>query len=192
MPIAGRGWELHVMRTREERVGNSSTRRTAGVYQVFHDGVAVAGEAFVGTIAEAKGPGANRPAKNGQRIEEGTYPLSTHHGSNLPGSSSPKYITIGYNKLVPAGGAKRPSLRLLKTDQREGILIHPGNKYLSSTGCLNPCKVLFNSSTQIDWVDSRDRMVAILEDLKAFAGPRFPRNNNEAIPDAFLVIDGEP
>jgi hypothetical protein len=44
----------------------------------------------------------------------------------------------------------------------------------------------------IDFVPSRKRVIAIINDLKAFADRDFPTKNGEKIPNAFVVIDGEP
>jgi hypothetical protein len=41
-------------------------------------------------------------------------------------------------------------------------------------------------------VPSRKRVLAIINDLKAFAGDSFPTKNGKRIPKAFVVIDGEP
>lgn len=77
MPISGQGWELHIVREKEQRRASNGRRRTVGRYQVFHDGVAQTGKGLKGATAEAKGPGANKPAGNGKRIEQGRYPLAT-------------------------------------------------------------------------------------------------------------------
>ena len=35
-------------------------------------------------------------------------------------------------------------------------------------------------------------MIAIIDDLRAFAGAGFPAVNGRRVPEAFVVIDGEP
>ena len=44
----------------------------------------------------------------------------------------------------------------------------------------------------IDYLPSRKRVIAIINDLKAFAGASFPGTNGKRIPNAFVVVDGEP
>lgn len=168
-------WELRVTRTREDKRGTN--RRTVGKYQVFHNGSPVA--ALAGTIVETKGPGDNSHEGNKRRIEVGTYPLRTHSG--------PRFATIGF-----AGSGKRPALEVGKTAPRTDILIHPGKGFLSSVGCFNPAKGLANAAANIDFADSRLRAIALIDDLKAFAGASFPTSNNQPIPDAEIVIEGEP
>jgi hypothetical protein len=71
-------------------------------------------------------------------------------------------------------------------------LIHPGQGFLASVGCINPCTSLPNAAETIDFVPSRKRVIAIINNLKAFAGANFPTQNGKRIPNAFVVIDGEP
>src|SRR5205823_3812195 len=81
MPITGEGWEMHIVRQSEQRRASDGKRRTVGAYQVFHDGAPQTGADMKGMVAESKGPGANRPVKNGKRIEAGRYPLGTQNGA---------------------------------------------------------------------------------------------------------------
>jgi hypothetical protein len=57
---------------------------------------------------------------------------------------------------------------------------------------INPAKSLPAAKTDIDFVDSRMRVIAIIDDIKAMLGPSFPSKNGRPIPKAALVIDGEP
>jgi hypothetical protein len=41
-------------------------------------------------------------------------------------------------------------------------------------------------------VDSRKRVIAIINDMKTFLGSSFPNSNGKSIPKASLTIDGEP
>jgi hypothetical protein len=66
------------------------------------------------------------------------------------------------------------------------------NAFLSSIGCINPCASLPNANEIIEYEGSRERVIAIIEDLKAFLGADFPKKNGKKIPRAFVVIDGEP
>ena len=71
-------------------------------------------------------------------------------------------------------------------------MIHPGRGFLSSVGCINPAKSLGSKDTDIDFQDSRSRTIALIDDLKAFLGAKFPSKNGKPIPNAFVVIEGEP
>ena len=64
MPISGKGWELHVVRSAEQSRGNR--KRTIGSYTIYHDGVATA---LSGATVEAKGPGNNAIKGCGRCIE---------------------------------------------------------------------------------------------------------------------------
>ena len=89
MPIEKTGWEFHIVRSSEQRRATDGKRRTVGTYQVFHDGVKQTGAGLSGTVAETRGPGANRPAANNRRIEPGRYPLFTQNGR--------KYVTLNFS-----------------------------------------------------------------------------------------------
>jgi len=183
MPISGEGWELLVVRETEQlRAGGR--RRTVGKYQVYHDGVAQTGPGLSGTTAESKGPGANEPEDNGKRVEAGRYPVWTHP----PG----RYATWGYSPSESQAAEPKPAFELMETGERTEILLHPGHDFLASIGCINPCTSLPDADEDIAYVGSRRRVLAILEDMKAYVGPAFPGTNGKRIPKAFVVIDGEP
>lgn len=184
MPITGQGWEFHIIRREEQKRVSDGRRRTVGTYKVFHDGVAQIGSDFNGMVAEAKGPGANSPAGNGRRIKQGRYPMATQDGT--------KYDTWGYQPSDDPDVEPKPGLELTNTGNRSEILIHPGQGFLSSIGCINPCTNLPNAGVTIDYVGSRQRVIAIIENMKAFLGKEFPKTNGKKIPRAFVVIDGEP
>lgn len=162
MPISGVGWELQVIRTGVQRRASDGKKRTVGTYQIFHNGVAQTGPDMSGMIAETKGPGANHPANNGLRIEQGTYQVSTHSGATPAGASSPRYVTVGYKADAVPNGVRKPSLRFVGCEPREGILIHPGVGFLSSIGCFNPWTSLPNAAELIAWPGSLRRMIAII------------------------------
>lgn len=184
MAITGTGWEFHIVRKSEQKRASDGKRRTVGTYQVFHNGVKQTGAGLSGTVAETRGPGANKPAGNNRRVEEGRYPIFTQDGS--------KYVTIGYKDSESTTAKPKPGIELKETGQRQEILIHPGQGFLSSVGCINPCTSLANASVMIDFIPSRKRVIAIINDLKAFAGTGFPTRNGKKIPNAFVVVDGEP
>ena len=180
MPIQNSGWELLITRLRVDN--RNKARRTVGKYQVFHDGAPVSG--LSGMCAETRGPGDNSKTGNNRRIEAGRYPLRTQDGK--------KYVTIGYKYSTSITQIPRPGLDVGNTNRRVGILIHPGRGFLSSIGCINPAKSLPAAKTDIDFVDSRTRVIAIIDDMKAMLGSSFPSKNGRPIPKAALVIDGEP
>ena len=169
MPIQNTGWEFHIVRQSEQRRSSDGKRRTVGRYQVYHEGVRQTGTGLSGTVAETRGPGANRPAGNNRRVEAGRYPLWTQDGE--------KYVTIGYRDSESATARPKPGIELKETDQRSEILIHPGQGFLASIGCINPCTALPNALEEIDFKPSRKRVIAIIEDMKAFTGNAFPTRN---------------
>ena len=170
-------WELRISRKGEQT--RKSRRRTTGRYAVFHDGVAVT--ALSGATAETKGPGDNKHTGNNRCVEVGTYNLFTQAGA--------KYVTIGYTSNVNHAALKRPGLLLLPTGQRVGILFHPGRGFLSSIGCINPAIKLTKATDDINFVDSRKRVIAIIDDLKSFLGSSFPTKNGMKIPNTTVVIE---
>lgn len=177
MPITGTGWELHITRIREE-VSPNGKPRTVGQYEVFHDGAA---QSLSGTCFETGGPGDNGKAGNNRCVEAGRYPLLTQDGG--------KYCTIGFTPNTNPAALRRPALELGDTGKRKEILIHPGRGFLSSVGCINPYKKVAKGAS-IDFIDSRTRTIALINDLTAFLGVKFPSKNGRPIPDAFVVIDG--
>ena len=180
MPITGNGWELHIIRGREETRGER--KRTIGTYQIYHDGAPQA--ALLGTSVETKGPGDNKVRGNGRRIEAARYPLRTHDGAH--------YVTIGYLVTNDPDQTPKPGLEVGHTENRSAILVHPGHDFLASVGCINLTAPLANANTDIPFVDSRDRIIAAINDLRLFAGASFPHHNGEPIDRAWVVIDGEP
>lgn len=188
MPITGSGWELHVKRTGEQpRPGKHN--RTVSTYQVFHDGAPVAG--LIGFFAERQGPGDNTTVGKAQHrcIAAGTYKLSTHAGAAVPSIGVTKYKTHGYSTVVGPSRYPRPSIRLRNTGVRAGILFHPGSGWQWSTGCLNPSVDLSTPAKNINLNDSWARVIALIDDLKAYLGGSFPAGDNAPIPRATIVID---
>ena len=180
MPISGQGWELRIVRQSEQvRRGRI---RTIGTYQIFHDGQPQTG--LNGTSVETKGPGDNKVMGNGRRIEAGVYPLATQAGSH--------YVTIGFLVSSDPDQTPKPGLELQDTGNRSEILVHPGHGFLASVGCINLTQTLASGNTDIPFVDSRDRVIAAINDLKSFSGTNFPHFNGQPIATAFVVIDGEP
>ena len=187
MPITGSGWELLIERTRQHKRASQSYARTVGTYQVFHNGDPVAG--LSGMLAERQGPGDNSQTgvDEHRRIAAGTYELSTHDGS-----SNDRYKTIGYSQETSLSALPRPCFRFLGTGSRTGILLHPGAGYLYSIGCFNPGTTLNAAGDNLQWGDSRRRVIALLDDMKLFLGNQFPTANNRRIPNARAIVEGEP
>jgi hypothetical protein len=175
MPITGTGWEILIERAKEEKRGTRT--RTRGKYQVFHDGVAVPG--LAGSCVETEGPGDNSEEDNDKRVEQGRYPLGTHDGA--------RFATINF----PRSG-RRPAVKLNKTNKRTDILIHPASGFKSTVGCINLSRPLANTNADMDAADSRRRVIAVIEDWKSFLGNRFPKKDDQPLPGAFAVIEGEP
>jgi hypothetical protein len=184
MPILKTGWEFHIVRTKEQSRASDGKIRTVGTYAIFHDGVAQTATDLSGTVAETRGPGANAPAGNNRRVEAGRYPLLTQAGT--------KYVTLNYSESGSTSATPKPGLELGDTGKRKEILIHPGRGFLSSIGCINPCTSLPKASELITYSSSRRRVISIIDDLKAFLADKFPKSNGKKIPNAFVVIDGEP
>lgn len=173
-------WELRIQRRTTQ--SNGEDTRTVGEYRVCVDGEEVPG--LTGMTAESEGPGDNSEEDNGKRIEARTYPLWTHDGDD--------YETIGYTESEDVGDGPKPGLKLKMTGARTAILVHPGkNEFLSSTGCINLCTNLPDADERIDYPGSRRRVIALIEHLRQVVDG-FPTDNNERIPDAWVVIEGEP
>lgn len=175
-------WELRIKRTAVQRAANGRAR-TVGRYTIWRDGEQVKGKLYSGMTAECKGPGDN--SKKGSefdlRIQAGTYPLATQAGS--------KYVTIGYSsgKQYP-----KPGVEVLGTGYRSEILVHPGIGFLASVGCINLCTSLPNAEERIDFNGSRNRVIALIEDLKSYMDDDWPGRNGRELPGAIIVIEGEP
>jgi len=180
MPISRNGWEILVTRTGTQTRASDGKIRTIGTYQVFHDGVPVAG--LAGMTAESRGPGSN--TTKGRRIAAGSYPLATQDGT--------KYATLGYNRNANPAALRRPGIELRNTGSRSEILIHPGIGFLASIGCINLCKSLPDASEPISFGGSRTRVIALIDDMAAYLGADFPARDGKPIPRAFAVLEGEP
>ena len=182
MPITGHGWELHVNRLGLQT--NGRTTRTYSTYQAHRDGVAIAD--LFGHICECTGPGDN-VHKNSKRIEAGRYPLSTQFGK--------KYRSMDFSADTHTPAVQpMPGLLLEQTGKRTAILIHPGHPpklYLSSIGCLNPTNPL-GKKDNMEFFESRLRVIALIDSLRAFSPASFHSGHPMPIPGAFVVIDGEP
>lgn len=182
MPITGHGWELYIKRLAIQQ--SQDRARTYGAYQAFREGKPIAN--LSGNVCECPGPGNNTIEGSKTRIAEGTYPLSTQFG---------RYCTIGYSQnLQVEADPPMPAIKVENTGSRIGILIHPAHPpdlFLSSIGCLNPSKPL-EENDEIDFWDSRARVIALIDDLQTFCPRAFAQLADTPIAAAWLVVDGEP
>lgn len=178
-------WELRIQRLTVQRASNGR-RRTVGRYGIYHDGEQVKGALFSGAVAECAGPGDNTARGNefDRRVEAGTYPLATQAGT--------KYVTLNYKDSVSPKVYPKPGVELMHTGARSEILIHPGIGFLASVGCINLCTRLPDANERIDYVGSRRRIIAMIDDMRAFLTHDFPSYNGKAITGAVVVISGEP
>ncbi|MEO8613909.1 MAG: DUF5675 family protein [Luteolibacter sp.] len=137
---------------------------------------------LAGQVVEREGPGDNTSEigdNRDRRIRNGTYPLAIQDGNH--------YKTYNYTK---DDTTPKPGILLKKTSERTAILLHPGSDYLSSVGCLNPATGLTNANSNIDFTESRSRVIAIIDAIKSKLGARFPKSGT--IPDTVIFIEGEP
>lgn len=182
--IPPKGFCIHLKRVRQERRPALGHARTVGEYQCYWDGAPI--EGLVGQMVERGGPGDNTTEVGDNRdlrIKAGAYRLGIHSGG--------RYRTYGFNEAEPSyEKIPNPGLLLLDTDERTWILIHPGEDYVKSIGCLNPTTSLADADAPIAFDDSRARVIAIIEAMKARLGPAFPKSG--AIRDAVIFIEGEP
>jgi murein DD-endopeptidase MepM/ murein hydrolase activator NlpD len=182
--IPSEGFCIHLKRVRQEKRASLDHARTVGEYQCYWNGVAL--EELKGQMVERGGPGDNTTEVGNNRdlrVRSGSYRLAIHSGSH--------YRTYGYNEQDAAYSKHpNPGLLLMDTDERSWILIHPGEDYVKSIGCLNPASGLADADSVFAFADSRGRVVAIIETMKSKLGSRFPKSG--AIPDAVIFIEGEP
>jgi len=191
--ITGKGWEMQIVRLGIHDKGDRP--RTYGTYQVFHDGKPV--QALSGHVCECSGP-SDKVNGSGHRIPHGRYEVWTQFG---------KYKTIGFRTDPnPPGEQPMPALGLRDpgnpngVGERTGILIHPGHPknpdhpvapYLSSIGCINLTKPL-KPADRMDFLESRERVIALIDDLRNFAPAAFDSHSDTPITGATLLIEGEP
>jgi hypothetical protein len=159
--------------------------RTVGHYATLFGG---ANTSLSGEMVERQGPGDNTTlgVADHRRIAAGRYPLFTHAGANG------KYKTIGYAINGPANTLPRPAIGVGDTGARNGILIHCAAGFLMSVGCLNPTAPVATGASNLTWPDSKARVVVLIDDMRRRLGPLFPTENNVRIPNAWLVIEGNP
>jgi hypothetical protein len=178
MPITGHGWEILITRTWHQQRGER--QRTVGIYQVYRNGVAAPD--LAGMTAESPGPGSNMLP--GRRIAAGRYPLWTQDGDS--------HATLGFAAGAGPAALPRPAIALADAGARSDILLHPGLGFLAGPGCINLCAKLPDGTEDMAYAGNRERVIALIEDMKAFLGPAFPTRDGFPIPRAWAAIDGEP
>ena len=161
--VPATGWTFFVQRLREEYRSGKSFVRTVGTYQVFHDGVAVAG--LGGMTVERQGPGDDSATGTAEHrcIVARTYPLRSH--------DTVDYATVGFET---DGEHPRPAIGVGDTDFRTGILIHPAEGYGSTIGCINLSGTLHDATSDFTLADSTARVIAVIQDLQQASGGHLP------------------
>jgi len=175
------GFVLRLRRLRTELREGRGFPRTVSVYDAFYNRQKLGG--LEGYAFERQGPGDNGAtgSKYHRRITAGTYPLLTQDGTN--------YKTIGY---ATSGSHPRPGLLIGETGHRVAILLHPGNTYLSSIGCINLSRPLEGADDDMAYGESQLRVIAMINALRMELGADFPARNGRRITGAWLVVEGEP
>jgi hypothetical protein len=170
-------WTLAVPRIRVDRRIGEGFARTVGTYSILHGGVSQPN--LTGMTVERQGPGDNGAVGKAEHrcIAAGTYPLRPH--------STEKYATTGY---VGDGNHPRPAVEVGHTGARDGILVHPADRYGSTIGCINLSGPLENVDSGILLPDSIKRVTAVIEDLRAFCGGRLRLAEDGSIKSAKIVI----
>jgi hypothetical protein len=181
-PTGTNGYVLCIDRIRTERRSGMAYARTVGVYQAYFQGKKI--PEISGMVCERQGPGDNTKVGQAehQRLKAGTYRLFTHAGA------SGKYSTLHYSKSTAPGGVARPCLRVADTGVREGVLIHPAQGYLWSIGCLNLTAPLSDARDNINYVESRRRVIALIDNMAATV-PGFPISDNRDTGAILLIRD---
>jgi hypothetical protein len=184
-PIDLNGFVIFVNRTRIERRDGKSFSRTVGSYYVTYQGEKLPD--LGGATVEREGPGDNSMSGvlNHRRLEAGIYPLFTHAGAGN------KYRTFGFAEPGSLQVPPWPALRLENTGNRSGILLHPAAGYLTNVGTINLSKPLAGPVDDIDFEDSRARVISVIQAMKDKLGNGFPSSNNQLIQNAWIVIADE-
>jgi hypothetical protein len=181
------GFVICIERRATQARSGKAFRRTVGEYQAFFNRQPIAD--LHGNAVERQGPGDNTSTgvAGHRRLTQGMYPLFTHAGG------SNKYRTFGFAN--PGGLQRRPwpSIRVGNTDARSGVLIHCAAGFLMSIGCINLTgHDLESGGDDIEYFDSRARVIGLIQSMKSHLGSSFPSSNNTRIANAALVIRGEP
>lgn len=151
--------------------------RTYGTYDLQIGGKS----RLSGFMCEPIGPSSSYTKK--VRIAAGLYRAQIHLGK--------MYKTIDYDiSKSPSQDFNMPAIKLEDRGTRDFILIHPAHEptlYLSSVGCLNPTSALIESQN-MDFEDSRARVIDLIESIKAFAPSAFINPYQDKIIDGAIII----
>jgi murein DD-endopeptidase MepM/ murein hydrolase activator NlpD len=179
-----KGFCIHIKRLRQEKRASENHARTVADYQCYWNGTAIDG--LRDQIVERGGPGDNTTEVGDNRdlrIREGAYRLAIQNGVN--------YKTYNYKENGTTYEEKpKPGLLLMDTDERSAILIHPGEDYVRSIGCLNPASGLTDADSAINFMNSRSQVINFIKTMKSKMGTKFPKSG--VIPDAIVLVEGEP
>lgn len=182
--IPATGFCIHLKRQRQEKRKGEPNSRTIGTYRCYWNAEEIPD--LTGQIVERGGPGDNTTAIGNEfdrRIKAGLYPLAIQNGT--------KYKTIGYADSEDPKAIPRPGILVAQTEERVAILLHPAQNYFWSVGCLNPASGLTNADSQINYKDSRMRIIAIIEAIKERIAPK-SKKGGTPLPKVVLLIEGEP
>ncbi|EJN13090.1 transglycosylase family protein [Bradyrhizobium sp. YR681] len=181
-PTDTKGYVLCIDRIRTEQRKGMGYARTVGIYQAYIDGKKI--PEISGMVCERQGPGDNTKVGQNehQRLKAGAYRLFTHAGA------SQKYRTHNYTKSSVPGATARPCLRVADTGVREGVLIHPAQGYLWSIGCLNLTAPLSGPQDNINYAESRRRVIALIDNMAATMAD-FPSSDNRDTGATLLIRD---
>jgi len=181
-PTDTKNYVLCIDRIRTEKRAGMGYARTVGVYQAYFQGKKI--PEISGMVCERQGPGDNTTVGQNQhqRLKAGTYRLFTHAGA------SGKYSTHRYTNSTVPGATARPCLRVADTGIREGVLIHPAQGYLWSVGCLNLTAPLSNAQDNINYAESRRRVIALIDNMSNTVAD-FPGSDNRDTGAILLIRD---
>ena len=79
-------------------------------------------------------------------------------------------------------------MRVADTGVREGVLIHPAQGYLWSIGCLNLTAPLGGAQDNINYVESRRRVIALIDNMSKTLAD-FPSLDNRDTGAILLIRD---
>ena len=177
------GFIMFISRTHTEQRPGMAFARTVGSYHVTFGGQRIPD--LEGTTVERQGPGDNSATgvQTHQRIEAGIYPLFTCGGT--------RYVTLGYATDPNQASRPWPAICIGETGSRSGLLIQPAAGYLMSIGTINLSTPLDGPSANITFPESRQKVVALIEAMKAKLGTSLPTASNVRIPNAWLFISEE-
>lgn len=175
------GFVIHVQRDHMEQRPGMGFQRSIGSYYATYEGERLPN--LGGTTVERQGPGDNGPTGVFQhrRIASCAYPLFSVR--------TDKYATVGFSEAANLLDRPWPAIGIENTGSRTGIMIHPAMGYVMSIGTINLSKPLADAQSNIEFADSRARVIALINAVKEKLGT--VPEGNARIPNAYLVISDE-